>query len=78
MMISCLTYGDGVADVDINSLLSHHRANNKIATVTAIQLGSRFGGMDVAPDGKVVAFREKAKDENKWINGGFFVLSSRV
>ncbi len=73
-----LTYGDGVADIDIDRLVAHHHSQKKIATVTAIQLGSRFGGMDVASDGKVVAFREKEKDENKWINAGFFVLSSGV
>src|SRR5215210_5191714 len=73
-----LTYGDGVSDVDVNELISFHKTHNKIATVTAVQLASRFGGMDVAEDGNVVAFREKAKDENKWINAGFFVLKPEV
>jgi len=73
-----LTYGDGVGDVNINHLLAHHKQNNKTATVTAIQLDARFGGMELANDGTVLSFREKAKDESKWINGGFFVLKSSV
>jgi len=73
-----LTYGDGVSDVDINSLLAFHKKHNKTATVTAVQLDARFGGMDLADNGEVVSFREKAKDESKWINGGFFVLKPDV
>jgi glucose-1-phosphate cytidylyltransferase len=73
-----LTYGDGVGDVDIRALLAHHQQHNKIATVTAIQLDARFGGMDLSPEGEVTSFREKAKDEGKWINGGFFVLKPSV
>ena len=73
-----LTYGDGVADIDIPALLAFHRAQQKIATVTAVQLEARFGGMELSAVGEVMAFREKAKDENKWINAGFFVLSPKV
>jgi glucose-1-phosphate cytidylyltransferase len=73
-----LTYGDGVSDVDINELLSFHKRQNKIATVTAIQLDSRFGGMDISDKGEVTSFREKTKDESKWINGGFFALRPEV
>ena len=73
-----LTYGDGVSDVNFDKLVSFHRKHNKIATVTAVQLDARFGGMDVAENGDVVSFREKAKDESKWINGGFFVLKPEV
>jgi glucose-1-phosphate cytidylyltransferase len=73
-----LTYGDGVSDVDIKSLLAFHKASNKIATVTAVQMDARFGGMDLADNGEVVSFREKAKDDSKWINGGFFVLKPDV
>lgn len=73
-----LTYGDGVCDVDISKLLEFHKAQNKIATVTAIQLDARFGGMDLSASGEVVSFKEKAKDESKWINGGFFVLNPEV
>lgn len=73
-----LTYGDGVCDLDISKLVAFHQSHGKIATVTAIQLEARFGGMDLDDDGSVVAFREKAKDESKWINGGFFVLKPSV
>lgn len=73
-----LTYGDGVADIDINALLAFHQSHKKIATVTAVQLDSRFGGMELTPAGDVSLFREKAKDENKWINVGFFVLSPKI
>ena len=73
-----LTYGDGVCDVNINDLIAFHKTHNKIATVTSIQLDARFGGMDLGHNGEVVSFREKAKDESKWINGGFFVLKPAV
>ena len=73
-----LTYGDGVCDVNLKDLLAFHKQQNKIATVTAIQMDARFGGMDLGNDGEVVSFREKAKDESKWINGGFFILKPAV
>lgn len=73
-----LTYGDGVSNVDLNALLDFHKKEGKIATVTAVQLASRFGGMDVDDEGNVVEFKEKAKDESKWINAGFFVLKPEV
>ena len=73
-----LTYGDGVSDVNINELIAFHRAHKKIATVTAVQLEARFGGMELSSNGDVTSFREKAKDEGKWINGGFFVLNAAV
>lgn len=73
-----LTYGDGVSDVNIKDLIEFHKAQDKIATVTSIQMDARFGGMDVGDDGNVLSFKEKAKDESKWINGGFFVLKADV
>ena len=73
-----LTYGDGVCDLNLKDLVQFHKTHNKIATVTSIQLDARFGGMDVGTDGEVLSFREKAKDESKWINGGFFVLKPEV
>jgi len=73
-----LTYGDGLSDVNIKELLAFHKQQNKIATVTAIQLDARFGGMDISKNGEVTSFREKTKDESKWINGGFFVLRPEV
>ena len=73
-----LTYGDGVCDVNLEDLVAFHKKHNKIATVTSVQMDARFGGMDVASDGEVLSFREKTKDESKWINGGFFVLKPGV
>lgn len=73
-----LTYGDGVSDVDLHKLISFHKAHNKMATVTAIQLEARFGGMDLTDNGDVASFKEKAKDESKWINAGFFILKPEI
>jgi glucose-1-phosphate cytidylyltransferase len=73
-----LTYGDGLCDVNLEQLLAFHKKMNRVATVTAVQLDARFGGMDLNEEGEVLSFREKAKDESKWINGGFFVLKPAV
>jgi glucose-1-phosphate cytidylyltransferase len=73
-----LTYGDGVADIDLNGLLNFHQSHGKIATVTAVRMDARFGGMELNEFGAVDAFKEKTKDDNKWINGGFFVLKPEV
>ena len=73
-----LTYGDGVSNVDLLKLLEFHKQQGKTATVTAVQLASRFGGMDLDENGNVTEFKEKTKDESKWINAGFFVLSPKV
>lgn len=73
-----LTYGDGVSDVNIEELVNYHKQQNKIATVTAISMMSRFGGMDLLDNNQVNTFKEKSKDESKWINGGFFVLKNEV
>jgi len=73
-----LTYGDGVADIDLRKLLAFHKSHGKIATVTAVQPEARFGGMDLAENGLVSTFKEKPKEDSKWINGGFFVLKPEV
>ena len=73
-----LTYGDGVSNVNINELIAYHKTNNKIATVTSVQPDARFGGMDLSEDGTVQSFREKAKTDAQWINGGFFVLKPDI
>ncbi|WP_205509871.1 glucose-1-phosphate cytidylyltransferase [Longitalea arenae] len=73
-----LTYGDGVADVNLPELLKFHRSHGKIATVTAIQPEARFGGMEIGDQGVVSVFKEKPKGDGKWINGGFFVLRPEV
>jgi len=74
-----LTYGDGVSDVDLDALLAQHRASGKVVTLTGIQPGGRFGVLDVAEDEKTVSgFREKAKEDGGWINGGFMVMEPEV
>lgn len=73
-----MTYGDGVADIDLHALLAAHRRHGRAATVTAVQPAGRFGVLDLADDGAVEAFREKPQDEIGWINGGFFVLEPSV
>ncbi|MGH2648921.1 MAG: glucose-1-phosphate cytidylyltransferase [Ginsengibacter sp.] len=73
-----LTYGDGVCDINLKDLVAFHKSHNKIATVTSVQMDARFGGLEVGNSGEVYSFKEKAKDESKWINGGFFVLKPQV
>lgn len=73
-----LTYGDGVADIDLNALLAFHKQHGKYATMTAVQPGGRFGVLDIGADKKIKAFREKAKEDGGWINGGFMVLEPQV
>ncbi len=68
-----LTYGDGVADVDMNELYESHARSGKIATVTAVQPSGRFGALDIS-EGSVVGFVEKPKGDGNWVNGGFFVF----
>ncbi len=73
-----LTYGDGVADIDLNALLAHHRASGKQVTITAVRPPGRFGVLKLDADGAVTDFREKPDDEMGWINGGFFVLEPKA
>jgi glucose-1-phosphate cytidylyltransferase len=73
-----LTYGDGLSNVDLKGLVKFHRAHGKIATVTAIQPEARFGGMELGTGGIVKNFKEKPKEDGKWINGGFFALRPEV
>ncbi len=72
-----MTYGDGVADVDVGALLETHQAHGKAATVTAVRPLARFGALDLDGD-KVKGFKEKPTSEGGYINGGFFVLEPRV
>jgi glucose-1-phosphate cytidylyltransferase len=73
----CLTYGDGVADVDIGATIRFHQQHGKSVTVTATRPPGRFGALDIQA-GKVRGFQEKPKGDGGMINGGFFVLSPRV
>jgi glucose-1-phosphate cytidylyltransferase len=72
-----LTYGDGVADINIEKLLEFHKSHGKLATVTAVRPPSRFGGMAIN-DSRVTDFIEKPQIGEGWINGGFFVLQPDV
>lgn len=73
----CLTYGDGVGNVNIPELIAHHRKQGLLATVTAVQPPGRFGSLNIT-QGKVTGFVEKPHGDGGWINGGFFVLSPKV
>lgn len=73
----CVTYGDGLANVNIADLIRFHRSHGKIATVTAVHPFSNFGIMDIGGDGIVSGFREKPVMQD-WVNGGFFVFDRRV
>ena len=73
-----LTYGDGVADVDLKKLAAFHKKSGGYATMTAIQNLGRFGAIDMKADGKVRAFEEKPHGDGAWISGGFFVLEPEV
>jgi len=68
-----LTYGDGVADIDVGALHDFHRANGKMVTVSTVHPGARFGELDL--DGTIVkSFKEKPQTTQGWVNGGFFVM----
>lgn len=69
-----MTYGDGVSDVDLDTLLKFHREHGKAATLTAIQPGGRFGVLDIDESQTVRRFSEKVKEDGGWINAGFMVL----
>jgi glucose-1-phosphate cytidylyltransferase len=73
-----LTYGDGVADVDLKQLIAHHHEHGKIGTVTAVQPEGRFGLLDIESDSHVKYFNEKLSGDGGWINGGFFVLKPEI
>lgn len=73
-----LTYGDGVSDVNINDLVTHHKKNGKACTVTAVQPLGRFGALVINKENEVNAFQEKPKGDGSWINGGFFVCEQSI
>ena len=75
----CMTYGDGVSDVNISDLVAFHRKQNTLGTLTAVQPPGRFGAFTLeAEDTKVPHFREKPVGDGAWINGGYFVLEPGV
>lgn len=73
-----LTYGDGVSDVNISELLDFHKKGGKLATMTAIQPGGRFGTLEIDDSGIIRHFAEKRKEDGGWINGGYMVLEPEV
>jgi glucose-1-phosphate cytidylyltransferase len=73
-----LTYGDGVADVDIKALVEFHKSKHKILTMTAVQPEGRFGSLDIDENNFIHQFQEKPKGDGAWINGGFFVCQPDV
>ena len=73
----CMTYGDGLADVDIGKLIAFHNAHGKLATVTAVRPPGRYGDLTLADD-TVTNFDEKPPGDGGWVSGGFFVLSPKV
>lgn len=73
-----LTYGDGVADVDINALVEFHKKHGKSITMTSVQPEGRFGALNIDRNEQVINFQEKPKGDGSWINGGFFVCEPKV
>jgi glucose-1-phosphate cytidylyltransferase len=73
----CLTYGDGLAYINIKNLIKKHIKSKCLATITAVQPPARFGSLSIK-NNKVTKFSEKMQNSNNWINGGYFVLSAKV
>ena len=73
-----LTYGDGVSDMDLKSLLQFHEQHGKAVTMTSVQPEGRFGSMNISESNQVNRFQEKPKGDGSWINGGFFVCEPKV
>lgn len=75
----CLTYGDGVSDLNIQDVIDFHKKENAVVTLTAVQPPGRFGVFAMKKDQtKLTSFHEKPKGDGAWINGGFFVVSSKI
>jgi glucose-1-phosphate cytidylyltransferase len=73
-----LTYGDGVSNVDISSLVDFHKSHGRLATVTSVQPGGRFGALNLSESDEVLGFQEKPKGDGYWVNAGFFVMEPEV
>lgn len=73
-----LTYGDGVADINIEKILEYHKKHKKYATMTAVYPLGRFGALEIEQDGNIASFKEKPQKNSGWINGGFFVLEPNI
>jgi glucose-1-phosphate cytidylyltransferase len=73
-----LTYGDGLADININELVNFHKSHKRLATLTTIQTPGRFGNLEFGDSSLVTKFVEKPQGDGMWINGGFFVLEPEI
>ncbi len=73
-----MTYGDGVSDINIQELINFHSSSKKVATMTVVQPGGRYGAVELRQDGIVNRFAEKPQGDGGWINGGFFVLNYEI
>lgn len=73
-----MTYGDGVSDIPINQLVEFHKSHGRLATISTVRVGQRFGIIEIEENGEVSAFREKAKIDGSAINGGFMVLEPKI
>jgi len=74
----CMTYGDGVGDIDISASIEFHRRHGRLATLTTTFPPARFGALAIEADGRVASFEEKPRGDGAMVNGGFFVLSPSV
>jgi glucose-1-phosphate cytidylyltransferase len=74
----CLTYGDGLCNLNLNELFEFHKANKKMCTVTAIRPPGRFGALEIGSKNQVISFLEKPEGDGGMINGGYFVLSPEI
>jgi glucose-1-phosphate cytidylyltransferase len=74
----CMTYGDGLSDINITDLVKFHTSQRTLATLTAVQPPGRFGALNVDDRNLISGFSEKPRGDGGWINGGFFVLSPKV
>jgi glucose-1-phosphate cytidylyltransferase len=73
-----MTYGDGVSNIDLSELIKRHKKSGNVVTLSAIQPSGRFGVLDITGDETVVGFREKAKEDSGWVNGGFMVMEPKI
>jgi len=74
----CMTYGDGLSDININKLVEFHKKHGKKATLTAVRPAGRYGSLSVDEGQSVKRFKEKPEEDGNWISGGFFVLKPSV
>lgn len=73
-----MTYGDGVADINIKELVEFHKNRRKLATITAVQLAGKFGALNISKANSITSFFEKPKGDGVWVSGGFFVLEPEI